>query len=253
MSYNAGGSAKSCALTGYLKFLLFAYILTAPFLLEKSGVTGDDGKRAVATAAACLLGALGLGIVIYDRDRDASARALGALLILSWLCTVIVIWRQKPPPSSLSRESWLIEGLSVSDSGTAGSPEIASAPRAPPPPAAESQAPEPPVGHGAPASWGAPAAPPGPREPMPEWAAGDLGDGLSPEGLGRIFGAPNLKDFMKPSPSGFVTPEDLEEIQSGAVGQPGSGLQAFVPLGAGSYSAQGVIFGSDVCGAHGSG
>ena len=100
-----GGSAKSpCALTIYLKFILFVYIVTSPFLLEKSGVTGDDGKKAVASATACLLGALGLGIIVYDQDRDASGRALGALLILSLLTTVIVIWRHGSPGSPLQMQ-----------------------------------------------------------------------------------------------------------------------------------------------------
>jgi hypothetical protein len=66
--------------------------------------------------------------------------------------------------------------------------------------------------------------------------------------LGRIFEAPTLKEFMKPSPSGFVSPSDLDDIQSGTVMHPDSAIQAIAPLGTGSYSAQGVIFGSDMCG-----
>lgn len=260
-----------------MKFVLFVYILTSPFLLEKSGVTGDEGKKAVASAAACLLGALGLGIIVYDRDRNASARALGALLILSWLSTIIVIWRHRPPASSLS-QPWLFEGLAVSDEGTGGNagtvgnggnaaPSVPRTPETTPPgdgrgpgsyrgAPVESQDPWPPGEPGSPGRAHAEARAQdepwaGGRETLPEWASGDLGDGLSPDGLGRIFGAPTLKEFMNPSPSGFVTPSDLDEIQSGAVGQPGSALQAIVPLGSGSFSAQGVMLGSDVCGAHG--
>jgi hypothetical protein len=240
-----GGSSNSTsAVTGYLKFLLFVYIVTSPFLLEKSGVTADEGKRAVASAGACLLGALGLGLVVYDRGRDASGRALGALLILAWLSTVIVIWRSAPPArsaaarwagipaaSTLSQKSLVVEGLAVSeDDGD----YPASAPEPPhdapwPPPSPVATAPPPPA-------------------PPPEWAVEDPGDGLSPDGLGRIFEAPTMKEFMVPSPDGFVTPTDLDDIQSGTVLHSDSAVEALVPLGTGSYSAQGVIFGSDLCG-----
>ena len=85
-------------------------------------------------------------------------------------------------------------------------------------------------------------------DPPPEWDSDDAGDGLSADGLGRIFEAPTMKEFMTPTPTGFVSPSDLEDIQSGDVLHPDSAMQAIVPLGPESYGAQGVLLGSALCG-----
>lgn len=314
------GSTKSaCAVTGYFKFLLFVYIVTCPFLLRSAGVIGDTKKTSVASAAACLIGALGVGIITYDRKKDSSSRALGALLILAWLSTVVVLWRgagqtsvnghhnprgqttsphdrpqpvQQPLPQDgeLSGRGWdgtaasedldvtgAFEGVDIygvresyEDSGGYEVHEGRDQER---------------NGDGYEGHEGFWGSSPGGGRDDGEWAparAEDAlsrqrleraqsadedearrrsgrdaevgwrqadGDGVSTESLDRIFAAPTLSEFMKPSSTGFVTAENLANVQSGSVGPAGSDEHALVPLGKGSYSAQGVIFGSAVAGA----
>ena len=256
--------------TAYIKLLLFFYAAAAPHLLVHSGASSDPKYSSALSALGCVAIAFGVGILLYEGTGSHGQGALGLLVAVSGLITVVVIMGAPKPPAAAPRPTGQHQVFFKSQQ-THGAPEQ-------PPHGAPEQ---PPLGAPVTPPQGAPGQPPlgAPEQPPqgllqevspPEYSEVLEAMAIEPDGrarggavggtalstsdepnaadLERLFNAPTINEFLVPSPGGFVTPSQTDAIQSNSPGGSDMSSAVIMTLGAGSYSAQGATAVADVMG-----
>lgn len=238
--------------TAYIKLLLFFYAAAAPHLLVHSGASSDPKYSSALSALGCVAIAFGAGMLLYEGTGSHGQGALGLLVAVSGLITVVVIMGAPKPPAAAPRPTGQHQVFFKSQQ-THGAPATPP-PIETPPPIIETPPPQGLLQEVAPPEYSevleAMAIEPDGRARggADGGTALPTSDEPNAADLERLFNAPTINEFLVPSPGGFVTPSQTDAIQSNSPGGSDMSSAVIMTLGAGSYSAQGATAVADVMG-----